>query len=88
MKASTSNITRGKANVAAGKTQRAAGKVVRSPKLQVKGALREAGGRIEPGKAKPIDGTVRTDKRGSVAIADQRVLFDGQRHKKGNVRAA
>jgi uncharacterized protein YjbJ (UPF0337 family) len=47
MKASTSNIARGDGNIATGKTERVIGKVVHSPKLQVKGALREVGGDIQ-----------------------------------------
>lgn len=47
MKASTTNQTRGAGNVAVGKTKQAAGKLVGNRKLQAKGIVQEAGGRIQ-----------------------------------------
>lgn len=41
---------------------------------------REARRRIEARQAEPIDRAVATDERGALAVAEQRIVFDTQRH--------
>ena len=40
----------------------------------------EATPRVETRQAKPIDGTISSDKRGGLGIADHRVVLDGLCH--------
>jgi hypothetical protein len=41
---------------------------------------REAGVRVEPREAEPVDGAVRADEGGRLGVADDRVVFDPERH--------
>ena len=41
---------------------------------------RETGIRIKPRPTQPIDGAIATDQRRCLAVADERVVFNTQRH--------
>lgn len=45
---------------------------------------REAGARVEPGPAQPVDGAVFCDQRGRVAVADEGIVFDQGGHGRAN----
>ena len=50
------------------------------PVVVVAEQAREAGGRVEPRQAEPVDRAVLADQRGGVPVADEGIVLDRQRH--------